>query len=290
MQLRHIISPEHIHTCADGFRCADISLGRVLWTRGIVSLPGEREELAVERYYDDWYPFTLPGGTWGLVKMREQEHDGFDGDDPGVTVSFLALGAAILQTCLSCPTEENRASLRRELHRVTARKGLAHSPEMKAYFADPRSPGAYLVARLYVRKLASKARDAFVPLPHNCRMLLAHPSGKRLRRFLTGCPCFTGEGVKLADPACPTWQEQLALLATHTANTSWESFAAEVCFHAAFLLGPRWTPFYASALRADMAVGKREWGFLCPYYREKSIWMRQQRKHHPADNAHKARL
>ena len=78
-----------------------------------------------------------------------------------------------------------------------------------------------------------------------------------------------------------TERERLAILATHTGNTSFFSFAAEVQFHAKFLTW--WAKFpvpggspYASAIRADMSIGDAEFAGPTPYYRPDSRIVRKQ--------------
>lgn len=282
------LRPEEAETAGDGFCAVKLSVAEILARQGIRELPGDTQPpLPCGLYYDDWHPYSLSGGVWGLCKLREQEYDGGDSDDPGVTISFIAFDAKVLRQSLLDPSEENLLRLRRELHRVTAQRGQRHHPALKAYFLDPKSQGSYLIARLYIRKLADCAGPGPLPLPRNCRALLGTPGGRRLRRFLeendrkAGKRIFTGESLLLSRWEALTEQEQLALLAVHTGNTSLHSFAAEVCFHAAFLFGPAGSPLYASAVRADMAVRPREFGLVCPYYDHRSRWCVLQRKHHP---------
>lgn len=68
-----------------------------------------------------------------------------------------------------------------------------------------------------------------------------------------------------------TIYEKYAILMTHTANVTFNSFAAEVLFHAEVLTA--WwinAPFvgaYESAIRADMAIGEEyESGVFDDYY------------------------
>lgn len=69
-----------------------------------------------------------------------------------------------------------------------------------------------------------------------------------------------------------SWHEKLAILATHTGNVSIHSFAAEIRYHAMFLnklmkirLPMAGSP-YASAVRADMSIGDKEFQGPTPYY------------------------
>ncbi|MEE0839641.1 MAG: hypothetical protein U0L72_03705, partial [Acutalibacteraceae bacterium] len=88
-----------------------------------------------------------------------------------------------------------------------------------------------------------------------------------------------------------TEQETLAILATHTGNTSFYSFAAEVEYHARFLtpLAKIKIPFfgrsiYDSAIRADMTVQDPESQGTAPFYKETSeIVKRQYGLHHKSN-------
>ena len=84
-----------------------------------------------------------------------------------------------------------------------------------------------------------------------------------------------------------TEQEALAILATHTGNTSFYSFAAEIEFHARFLTP--WAkikiPFfrksiYDSAIHADMTIGDAEFEGTLPFYQSNSKIVKRQYKLH----------
>jgi hypothetical protein len=81
----------------------------------------------------------------------------------------------------------------------------------------------------------------------------------------------------------PTEYESMAILATHTGNTSFYSFAAEVEYHARFLtpLAKIKVPFfgrsiYDSAIRADMTVVDTEFEGPAPFYRDDSKIVKRQ--------------
>ena len=83
-------------------------------------------------------------------------------------------------------------------------------------------------------------------------------------------------------------QEMLAILAAHTADVSFQSFAAEVQYHACFLtpLARIPIPFlghsiYDSAIRADMTIDDCELEGPAPFHNLNSRWVRRQVKCHP---------
>lgn len=250
----------------DRFRAGTAPLSEILEYHSIYSLPGEDQTLEAALYYDDWYLYQIPQGTWGLYKMREREHDGGDSDTPGMTVSFVPFDVDLLKTAIRKTTPENLKRLAREIHRVTAAPGQRHSDEIRDYFLKPEADGPYLMGCLYINKLADLAPEGVLPLPEKL--------SPRLRRFLEQDPGFRGDRliVKEASPE--------AILACHSGNVSLHSLAAEIRFHAAFLKS-RLPGVYASALRADMGVLKREFPPVMPYYNENSRWVTEQAQAHP---------
>ena len=94
------------------------------------------------------------------------------------------------------------------------------------------------------------------------------------------------EKIYIRDRAHLTHQEKLAILATHTGNVSYHSFAAEVRYHAMVLtsFAKVRLPFagspHASAVRADMSIGDKEFQGPTPYYNLSSKMMMVQKKYH----------
>ena len=100
--------------------------------------------------------------------------------------------------------------------------------------------------------------------------------------------------IFIGDKYNPTEYERAAILATHTGNTSVYSFAAEVEYHARFLI-PLFKiriPFfgksvYESAIRADMTVCDTEFQGPAPFYNSDSgIVKRQYILHHKTKENH----
>lgn len=302
---RHLLEPSRILFSGDGFQMAAQSLSSMLETAGITTFPGRSgRQLLCRNFFDDWYFYAVTDRTspvYSLVKLREQEYDleqglEADGDTPGVTISFVAFDPDRFLCCLEAPTEENRRALADEINRVVVWPGQAHHAALKAYFLRPQSRGAYLIARSYVRYIASLATDGRLPVPVYYRSLYADwqraGTHRRIPAFLEANNRAAGYSVCdhahifIRDPGQLSLPEELAILATHTGNVSFYSFAAEVCFHAKFLtrLAKLPLPFvgspYASALRADMSVQDREFQGPKPYYRPTGRLVRQQMLYH----------
>ena len=299
-----------IRMTSDGFCVIGKDIAAILSVRNIYDFPDSRgERLACSHFFDDWFLYAVPDGsahTYGLLKLREQEHDAeaaspADGDTPGVTISFVPFDCRRLLDCLDEPTDENRAKLNVEINRVVAYRGQRHHRALKEYFQDPRSQGAYLVADMYTKYIASFAENGRLAVPEHYKEIVQQSrsrksAGKaaRLPDFINALNQEAGyiicdnEYIYLSSRESLTQQEAAAILATHTANTSVFSFAAEVEYHARFLtpLARIPIPFlgrsvYDSAIRADMTVGDTELQGATPFYRSDSkIVKRQYKLHH----------
>lgn len=288
----------------DGFYLAYKSLSDMLAEKSILDfLDSEGRRLACGRFFDDWFLYAVPGEedyTYGLLKMREQEHDQeedlpADGDTPGVTISFISFEYRTLLECLQDPSDENRQNLNREINRVVARRGQRHDDVLKRYFANPASEGAYLAASLYPKHIAAFVENGCLAVPDHYREIVRKyarckndPKVARLPVYLESLNREAGrvvcdhEKIYVQDPAAPDRFECAAILATHTANTSVYSFAAEVEYHARFLIPilrvriPFAGSVYESAIRADMTIGDTECQGLEPFYRAESRIVKRQ--------------
>lgn len=289
----------------DGFYMVHKSIANILATKDVLDfLDSAGERLSCDKFFDDWFLYAVPDDneyTYSLLKMREQEHDAqdgspADGDTPGVTISFISFDSEKLLACLAEPSDENRKKLNTEINRVVAYRGQCHHKALKRYFKDPQSEGAYLVADRYVKTIASYAKGGRLETPECYRDIHQQSisyknSGKlsRLPRFVeelnreAGRVVCDHEYIYLNDPKEPTAQEALVILATHTGNTSVYSFAAEVEYHARFLipLAKIKLPFfgrsiYDSAVRADMTVSDPEFQGAAPFYKSDSKIVKRQ--------------
>ena len=287
-----------IRSTQDGFFLAYKSLSDILAVKQILDFPdSEGARLACDRFFDDWFLYAVPNEadyTYSLLKLREQEHDAADGapadgDTPGVTISFIAFDCQKLLACLADPADENRKALNREVNRVVAHRGQRHHKALKQYFANPQSEAPYLVADLYIKHIAALAENGYLETPEQYRKA----TSPRLPRFIASLNeeanyvVCDSQKIYIRDPKNPSPYECAAILATHTGNTSVYSFAAEVEYHARFLLPilRLKVPFigksvYDSAIRADMTVGDTEFQGPAPFYRSDSKIVKRQHTLH----------
>ncbi len=306
MLRRGEIAEADIAHTMDGFSVLKKSLASILMYAGIMELPGlDGKAMACRYFFDDWYLYGIERNSdtvYSLLKLREQEHDltqGLyaDGDSPGVTVSFIEFQTEKLLRCLSKPTWENRTALGREINRVVAYSRQKHNPVLKDYFVSPKAEGPYMIGEFYVRHIASFASHGSLPVPDEYKRIRKnkHKSKgvSRIAVFIDQNNAAAGnivcdhERIYLSDPENLTIYEKCAILATHTGNVSFHSFAAEIRFHALFLVWIAKCPIpflgsspYSSAVRADLSIADQEFHGPTPYYNLNSPLVRKQKQFH----------
>lgn len=304
----NLIDENNIEKTDDGFFCLNKCVSDILAQKEIYTFPtSDGDELKCENYYDDWYIYALKeenSFVYSLFKLREQEYDMFAGqradyDSPGVTVSFIAYDINTLMKCLTEPTDENRLAMSDEINRVAARRRQKHSSVIKKYFCKTESKAAYLIAELYIRHILSFTHKGFIIVPQKYEEIysesLLQPKDskeKRLPDFINRNNADAGrvvcdhDKIYIKDPKAPDRFEKLAILATHTADTSFNHFACEVQYHALFLnsLTRIRIPFvgsvYESAVRADLSIDDSEFEGNAPYHRQDSKLVRRHIEKH----------
>ena len=302
---KKLINSDHVLSTKDGFYMIGRSISSILISKGIETFPDrEGRILECRNYFDDWFLFAVPGKTeyvYGLLKMREQEHDlergiQADGDTPGVTISFIAFDTGVLKSCLENPSAENVKKMGMEINRVVAYPKQNHHPALKEYFIRPQAEAPYLVADTYVKYIVaySSAGTLNVPKAYKEICLKRSASAKYARvpdfleennREANRIVC-DHENIYIQNVKRLSRHEKLAILATHTGNVSYHSFAAEIRYHAMFLkklmkirLPLAGSP-YASAVRADMSIGDKEFQGPTPYYDLSGKFVSEQMKYH----------
>lgn len=293
-----LINESDINKTDDGFFCLNKSVSCLLAEKEIYTFPADKgNELKCDNYFDDWYIYAIKkqnGFIYSLFKLREQEYDMYAGeradyDSPGVTVNFISYDVNTLIKCLNKPTNESKTVMSDEINRVVARRGQKHHPIIKKYFCKTESKAAYLIAELFIKHILSFTHKGFIIVPQKYEEIysasLIHSDDskeKRLPDFINrnneaaGRIVCDHDKIYINNPQAPDRFEKLAILATHTADTSFNSFACEVQYHAMFLNGPVKIriPFlgsiYESAVRADLSIDDSEFEGNAPYHRADS--------------------
>ena len=298
-----LIEKNNIEKTDDGFFCLNKSISDILAEKEIYTFPtDDGKELKNENYYDDWYIYAIKkekGFVYSLFKLREQEYDMYAGeradyDSPGVTVSFISYDLSTLLKCLSEPTEENRLAMSNEINRVVARRGQRHDSALKKYFCKTESKASYLIAELYVKHILSFTHKGFIIVPQKYEEIYSASLVQSQDSKVNRLPDFINRNneaaqrivcdhdkIYIKNPQSPDRFEKLAILATHTADTSFNCFACEVQYHALFLklAAKIKLPFlgsvYESAVRADLSIDDSEFEGNAPYHRSDSKLVRK---------------
>ena len=304
-KLSYITNSEYMGT-DDGFFLSTKSVGDILHRNGITAFKGNNnDDLPVTSYLDDWYIFAINyngESDYGLLKLREQESDAdsnADGDEPGVTVSFISFDIDAMFNCIANPTAENKKLLWEDVikYTVESKENLVHSNTITGYFADPTKDAAYLIAEQYCSLIARlsndgsnhiAAPDAFNALEHSRKSRLNN--GLADINQAAGRTVFDAENKRLQ--LVNSYNnldkfERQAILTTHTANVNINSFAAEIVFHADKTIEfseHKNSKAYLAAVRADMTVSARSFydltGITEPYYNLDSDYVKKQVQYH----------
>ena len=192
-----------------------------------------------------------------------------------------------------------RKKMGMEINRVVAYPKQNHHLALKSYFIRPQAEAHYLIAEIYVKHIAAffAAGTLNVPKAYKEIYLKRSASAKYAR-----IPDFLEENNREANRVVCDHEkiyiqnvkhlsryEKLAILATHTGNVSVHSFAAEIRYHAMFLrklmkiILPLAGSPYASAIRADMSIGDKEFQVPTPYYELSGKLVLEQSQHHLED-------
>lgn len=295
------IAVKDIMATQDGFQLVFKSISDILKSKGITSfLDSSDRQLECSLFFDDWYLYALPcqkDYVYSMVKFREQENDAglnADGDTPGVTVCFVEFCVDSLTKCLKEPTEENVKRLSAEINRTVSHKNQKHNPILKKYFSKPEAQGSYMIARLYTEFISSFAKDGFLFVSDKYKDIYKNRGNKKLSRipdFIdkvnkeAGYTVCDHKKIYVKEQSNLSQAERDVILAVFCGNVNFYSFAAEVEFHARFLMPIFRLPVakkivYESAIRADMSIDDREFVGFTPYYRLSSVMVKRQQKHH----------
>ena len=218
---------------------------------------------------------------------------------------------------LLSPTIANGYELLCALDRATGPGIYEHNSVLANYFSLPQSDAPYLIAEEYVKLIAKRcvnggtmqAPDNYADIVEEIEYIedeLADPlldedarTGyiarlSELSRIPNaidknnnnaGYSVYnsTNNTITVSNTNSLTEYEKYAILATHTANVTFNSFAAEVQFHAEALEDTLSTvpAYYEAALRADMSIGEEyEDGIFDEYYNLNSSIVQTQIQYH----------
>ena len=183
-----------------------------------------------------------------------------------------------------------------EINRVVAYPRQNHHSALKEYFIRLQAEAPYLIAETYVNHIASFSTAGTLNVPKVYKEIYQRRSASdkyaRVPHFLeennqnANRVVCDHENIYIQNVKQLSRYEKLAILATHTGNVSYHSFAAEIRYHAMFLKKlmkitlPMVGSPYASAVRADMSIGDKEFQGPAPYYDVSGKLVHEQVKYH----------
>lgn len=221
----------------------------------------------VEDYYDDWFLYWIDqgeGNTYGLIKMREAEDpDGFDGDDPGCTVSFVEFDINVLNETIKGKTTMHEFDA--HCNNVVYEDGAKYSPILQGYFSNEYSKGGYIIADSFVEKITPEMwNNGIVPFPKGFNEMMPNERNRVINNLkeineLSDKKVYDEENKCLIinNPKSLTEFEKYAVLTLFSSDKNMNQFVTEVKFHSDALVNLGIVPtVYESAIRADMAIGE----------------------------------
>jgi len=314
--------PTEVERTDDGFFLLMRPLSSLLAQAGIVDIHTKidatgPDAYGVDAFYDDWYLMAVgslsgfTGYKYGLVKMRELEYDYVppepgkkavsDQDEPGVSISFVALEDNLLISLLHIQTTFNNYQFYLNLVSVTG-PGVGayrHDADILMYFQRTDSKAPYLIADLFVEKIAYAndygntihVSETIIDMINYCFEGVESYARITTALFENNLSAgydvynFQTHEITITERENLTYEEKIAILITHTCNVTVYSFAAEVQFHALAVTDYPYAAFgafYERALRSDMGVGEdHESGiFDANYYNLDSELVQNQMNYH----------
>lgn len=286
------ISENSLRFTDDQFTLCVTSLADILKSRSITNLYNEDHTAhRVDLYYDDWYVCAVEGSNrtiYSLIKMREPETDNGDGNSPGVTVCFVEFDIAALVSCLGSNSMTENVKLYQEVSNVVESLESQHSSALETYYKAAAAKGAYLIAEMYVQYIASLANGGVINAPENYielineierydEYILAASSDNNAvielsnqKNYLNRVPkalseinkkagrtIFSNNKIYLSNDAKNlSIYEKQAILALFTGDVTFNSFAAEIVYHAANLTNELFIKldYYPDLIRADIIL------------------------------------
>ena len=287
----------------DGFFLLTKPLSNIFKYSGINSLYSKSdfsESDNVDNYYDDWYFYCVyseGGYTYSLCKMREQEHEhdngvvNADGDTPGVAISFIDLDVGIFEKCINNKNNNKyNYDLKIHIDNVIAYKSRKHHNVLRKYFSDASSNGAYLIAESYAKIIVNICyKNGYIEVPNAFTISDVLRVQEAMDRINTkseaenGYKVYRDNKIYINNANLLSIHEKWAIILTHCANESFNSFASEVQIHSDATEGIFALVAYDSAVVADMSIemgtGDKLLG-SSQYYNTNSVYVKKQVKAH----------
>ena len=318
-EIRNAITIKDIEMTDDGFFVINKPVSEILKSMGKTEVIIDGKPVSVDEVYDDHFIYGVKGEkgySYSVLKMREVS-DSQGGH--GVSIPFISTDIDnLFKFSDNSNTIKESDHFFNEFQRLVTDKGQEEDRTLLDYFKNTDSDGSYLIADLYTSKVVkdngsntinSQPLDNILDKIEEIDKRLKNGTGpaaeqgllserEKLRRIPSyleelnkkaGYDIYNPEtgDVTVKDPNNLTHYERQAILAVSTGNVNYNSFAAEVEFHADAV--DDWKssiPFAGSqwkerAIRADMGLGEEaESGNFDRYYNLEDGSVKKQKEAH----------
>ncbi len=225
----------------DGFSIINVPLSKILEKYGIDKIKSlELDENREFKKYDavdfkDWYLYsTNDGKEVSIIKLRPliKNEKNEENKMVGVAIPFISFDEEVFIDMLEDPTknQDTMYNILTDLAEGNATP-YTYNRNIAQYFASLTCEANYLLANMYIEKVVEN------DLSQNNTIKLIDNKNSRITEFLKTLDDIYDEKnccIKISDSSNLSLSEKQAILATRTGNTSFNSFAAEVIFHAEY--------------------------------------------------------
>lgn len=220
-----LIDMDSIVFTNDGFTLSTTPLSSILTKMGFEKI-GEKYS-NIEDNFDDWYIYSIGDDEktyYSILKMRELTNE----ERIGVSIPFIELDMNLIEKAVE-DSDNYTDKLETNIKSVTEGKVYIdeYSAEIAEYFADAHSEANYLIAETYIEKIIEEdCVEGIIEIPS---------VSTRIQEYLDSLNDIydsQSNTLTISDLNNLTIKEKQSILAVRTANISFNSFAAEVVYHA----------------------------------------------------------
>ncbi len=232
-------------------------------------------ENGMSMYGNCWYLCsvgTIFGEEFSFIKLRNKTHI----SDPGVSVSFVAFNMDLLKPYNQLTGEEIDSLNTAMMQCMSGKKSVRYSSILTDYYGNPCSDALYLIADLYIRDvLENECGESgagrlefpnYFPCEYAMNTLEKYLIGGNSEEQIYECvdaSIANANWIQIKNVNNPTLAEEQCILAIRTCNPNFDSFAAEIVWHAVCAdIYSSCNMTYKSLYVADLCVADREGDIL----------------------------
>lgn len=214
----------------------------------------------------DWYLYSVETDedtVFSLIKLRDTT--GYN-TTPSVSVPFIELDIDQMQTYSN---SDNLALLDAEFDNIIYAENAKTNHVLSSYFERPESDALYVIPQIYVRLvIQNECIDQNTHIINMTREVSSKYALATLEKYQVGNSAGNPEiyddngtndksddYIVIADLYNPTLAEQECILAMHSGNPSFDSFAAEIVYHAKYADN---VLVHTHTVKADLNAGDKQ--------------------------------